>query len=155
MMPPARVSSNRRRSASVTSGPGSPNINCRPTRSSSVGALIVRGSSSVQQVRPSAARELVGRPPPAEAPRLSTRLDDQGEVGEEWLEARPIGDVHLDAPAELTAILVKRRLEGRGTKGHARQPAPREGGREPATVEKGRPHQLERSRGAAALRQIG
>src|SRR5215472_4259011 len=147
MMPPARVSSKRRRSASVTSGPGSPNINCRPTRSSSVGALIVRGSSSVQQVRPSAAREvleprlpstlemrdrhagldrapdaiaaaeqidgqsptleLVGRPSPAEAPRLSTRLDDQGEVGEEWLEAQPIGDVHLHASAELTAILVE------------------------------------------------
>src|SRR5580765_792418 len=45
MRPPARVSSKRRRSASVTSGPRTPNTSCRPTISSSCGI------SGVEQVR--------------------------------------------------------------------------------------------------------
>src|SRR3984893_3050851 len=44
--------------------------------------------------------ELVGRPLPAKSPRgLAARLDDQGQVRGEGLEAVPVGHVHLHAAA--------------------------------------------------------
>src|SRR5262245_32659861 len=59
MRPPAWVSSNRQRSASVTSGPGKPNIRRLPTIASRVMA-----ASRVQEVGPAGAGEArEGRPP--------------------------------------------------------------------------------------------
>src|SRR6266545_382949 len=209
MRPPARVSSKRRMSASLASGPGRPSISRRPTSSSRVtagssawgGRLPARGgageagASWIKQVGPAGAGEasqvpapraleaperapaldgaadgiapaqqidgqplsleLVGWAPPAKEPRLAAGLDDQREVGREGLEAPGVGDVELDALAELPRVLVEGGLKAGGSEGHAGHTPARQGARQAPPVEEGRADQLERARRAASLGQVG
>src|SRR6185436_903624 len=96
--------------------------------------------------------ELVGRPPPAEAPAgLTPRLRDERDIGEVGPESRAVGDVHLHALAAAPAPLVEGGLEGGGPEAHAGQRAALQRHRQARAVEIGRAHPLEGPRGAASL----
>src|SRR5712691_4656770 len=106
MSPPARVSVKRRMSASVTSGPGRPNISRRPTMSSRVTMC-----SPIEEMRTALAREPREVCPPRalEAGEGNVALDgaaDRVTPAEEidW-PALPLELIGRTAPAEVTRRL--------------------------------------------------